>query len=110
MRYLSLYSAVVQKAGWQPGKGSTGKGFGVGISIANGTYVVEVAQVAVDKATGKVTGKHVDVALDCGLVINPAAVESQVEGAIVMQGTSSTLKEAINLRQGARDERLIRAI
>ena len=33
------------------------------------------------------TVKHVDVALDCGLVVNPAAVEAQVEGAIVMQGT-----------------------
>jgi len=99
-RLLAALNAVVQKAGWQPGKGSTGKGFGVGISIANGTYVAEVAQVAVDKATGKVTVKHVDVALDCGLVINPAAVESQVEGAIVMQGTSSTLKEAITFAKG----------
>ena len=53
-----------------------------------------------DKTTGKVTVKHVDVALDCGLVVNPAAVESQVEGAIVMQGTSSTLKEAITFAKG----------
>jgi nicotinate dehydrogenase subunit B len=99
-RLLAVLQAAVKKAGWQPGVGSTGKGFGVAASIAEGTYIAEVAQVAVDSATGKVTVKHVDVALDCGLVVNPAAVESQVEGAIVMQGTSSTLKEAITFAKG----------
>jgi nicotinate dehydrogenase subunit B len=54
----------------------------------------------VDQATGQVAVKHVDVALDCGLVVNPAAVEAQVEGAVVMQGTSSTLKEAITFANG----------
>ncbi len=99
-RLLAVLQAAVRKAGWQPGVGATGKGFGVAASIAEGTYIAEVAQVAVDTATGKVTVKHVDVALDCGLVVNPAAVESQVEGAIVMQGTSSTLKEAITFAKG----------
>ena len=55
---------------------------------------------SVDTTTGKVTVKHIDVALDCGLVVNPAAVESQVEGAVVMQGTSSTLKEAVTFGKG----------
>ncbi len=99
-RLLAVLQAAVKKAGWQPGVGTTGKGIGVATSFADGTYVAEVAQVSVDKATGKVTVKHVDVALDCGLVVNPAAVESQVEGSIVMQGTSSTLKEAITFGKG----------
>jgi nicotinate dehydrogenase subunit B len=99
-RLLAVLNAAVKQAGWQPGVGVTGKGIGVAASIADGTYVAEVAQVAVDKVTGKVTVKHVDVALDCGLVVNPAAVESQVEGAIVMQGTSSTLNEAITFAKG----------
>lgn len=99
-RLLAVLNAAVQKAGWQPGKGMTGKGVGVALGFTDGTYVAEVAQVAVDTATGKVTIKHVDVALDCGLVVNPAAVESQVEGSIVMQGTSSTLKEAITFAKG----------
>jgi isoquinoline 1-oxidoreductase beta subunit len=99
-RLLAALEAVVEKAGWQPGVGSTGQGIGVAISFVNDTYVAEVAQVKVDTVTGKVTVKHVDVALDCGLVVNPAAVEAQVEGAIVMQGTSSTLKEAITFANG----------
>ncbi len=99
-RLLAVMEAAVKKAGWQPGKGSTGKGFGIAVSFTNGTYVAEVAQVAVETTTGKVSVKHVDVALDCGLIVNPAAAESQVEGAIVMQGTSSTLKEAITFAKG----------
>jgi nicotinate dehydrogenase subunit B len=100
LRLLAVLEAAVDQAGWQPGVGSTGQGIGVAISFVNDTYVAEVAQVKVDQATGKVTAKHVDVALDCGLVVNPAAVEAQVEGAIVMQGTSSTLKEAITFANG----------
>jgi isoquinoline 1-oxidoreductase beta subunit len=99
-RLLAVLQAAVEKAGWQPGIGSTGQGFGVAISFVNETYVAEVAQVEVDTATGKVKVKHVDVALDCGLVVNPAAVEAQVEGAVVMQGTSSTLKEEITFANG----------
>lgn len=99
-RLLVVLQAAVKQAGWQPGVGPTGKGIGVAVSFADGTYVAEVAQVGVDKATGKVAVKHIDVALDCGLVVNPAAVESQVEGAIVMQGTSSTLKEAVTFAKG----------
>jgi isoquinoline 1-oxidoreductase len=99
-RLLAVLEAAVAQAGWQPGVGSTGQGVGVAVSFVNDTYVAEVAQVRVDEATGKVTVKHVDVALDCGLVVNPAAVEAQVEGAVVMQGTSSTLKEEITFANG----------
>jgi CO/xanthine dehydrogenase Mo-binding subunit len=99
-RLLAVLNAAVQKAGWQPGTGMTGRGIGVAVAFTMGSYVAEVAQVAVDTTTGQVTVKHIDVALDCGLVVNPAAVESQVEGAVVMQGTSSTLKEAITFAKG----------
>lgn len=99
-RLLAVLQAAVEQAGWQPGVGSTGQGIGVAISFANDSYIAEVAQVNVDQTTGQVTVKHVDAALDCGLVVNPAAVEAQVEGAIVMQGTSSTLKEAITFANG----------
>src|SRR5262249_4764277 len=52
-RLLAVLQAAVRKAGWQPGVGMTGKGFGVAASIAEGTYIAEVAQVAVDRTTGK---------------------------------------------------------
>ncbi|HLY64589.1 MAG TPA: molybdopterin cofactor-binding domain-containing protein, partial [Chloroflexota bacterium] len=99
-RLLAVMNAAVQKANWKPGVGSTGRGFGLGLSWTDGTYVAEVAQVAVDKASGKVSVKHVDTAIDCGLVINPEAVRCQVEGSVVMHGVSSTLKEQIMFSGG----------
>jgi len=99
-RLAAVMRAAVQKAGWKPGKGSTGKGFGIGLDFSDNTYVAEVAQVAVDKTTGKIQVKHVDCAIDCGLVVNPGAASAQVEGSIVMQGTSSTLNEQITFVGG----------
>ena len=101
--------AAVQKAGWQPGLGSTGKGFGVAVSFVDGTYVAEVAQVSVDTTTGKVPVKHIDVALDCGLVVNPAAVESQVEGPSSCRDEQHA-ERSDHLRQGQSDQRLIHTV
>ena len=99
-RLLAVMHAAVQKSGWKPGKGATGQGFGLGLDFSDNTYVAEVAQVAVDKSTGKVKVKRVTAAIDCGLVVNPAAAAYQAEGAIVMQGTSSTLNEQITFAKG----------
>ena len=44
--------------------------------------------------------QHVDAAIDCGLVVNPDGARCQIEGSIVMQGTSSTLKEEIRFAGG----------
>ena len=49
--------------------------------------------------TGEVRVRHVDVAIDCGLVVNPGAATHQVEGSVVL-GTSSTLREIIKFENG----------
>lgn len=92
-RLLAVMQAVVQKAGWQPGVGSTGQGFGLALDYTDETYVAELAQVSVDRGTGTIQVKHMDVAVDCGLVVNPGAARSQIEGSIIGLGLSSTLHE-----------------
>ena len=62
------------------------------------TYVAEVAEVAVG-ADGVVRVQRVVCAVDCGLVINPALAEAQVEGSIV-QGLSAALKSEITFADG----------
>jgi nicotinate dehydrogenase subunit B len=56
--------------------------------------VVVVAEVEVDKSTGKVLVKRVTVAHDCGLIINPDGVRNQIEGNVI-QGVSRTLLEEV---------------
>ncbi len=52
------------------------------------------------KHSGTIRAQHIDVAVDCGLVVNPAGARAQIEGGVVGQGVSSTLKEAIQFANG----------
>jgi len=53
-----------------------------------------VADVEVDKKTGKVSVKKFYVAHDCGQIINPDGLKNQIEGNVV-QTTSRTLLEEL---------------
>jgi CO/xanthine dehydrogenase Mo-binding subunit len=98
-RMKAVLDAAVKEAGWTPGVGSTGQGIGLALGFGDGTYVAEIAHVAVDKTTGEIQVKHVDVAVDCGLVVNPESVLHQVEGAVALS-LSPTLQEAITFNNG----------
>src|SRR5207253_4560815 len=58
------------------------------------TYVAIVAEVEIDRTTGKIWAKKFTVAHDCGLIINPDGLRHTIEGNIV-QGTSRTLWEEV---------------
>ena len=62
-------------------------------------YMAGVAEVEVDKATGKVTVTDYAAVVDCGTVINPALARVQAEGGIA-QGIGMALTEQVS-----RDER-----
>jgi len=71
---------------------------GQGVRSANPTdkairsFGVQCAEVAVDTATGEVTVLRVVSADDCGRIINPKMVESQVVGGVT-QGVGYALME-----------------
>ena len=56
--------------------------------------MAEIAEVQVDGSTGNVSVNQFWVAHDCGLIINPKAVQAQIESNII-QGTSRTIKEEV---------------
>jgi CO/xanthine dehydrogenase Mo-binding subunit len=56
--------------------------------------VATVADVEVDKPTGKITVKRMTVAHDCGLIVNPDGLRNQIEGNTI-QGVSLTLLEEV---------------
>ena len=58
------------------------------------TYVGVVADVEVERKTGKVRVKRLYVAHDCGQIINPDGLRNQVEGNMV-QTVSRTLIEEL---------------
>jgi nicotinate dehydrogenase subunit B len=97
-RGLAVIQTAARMAGWRPHQTPRGNGVGQGIAFLAdaraGTYVAEVAQVAVDRTSGQVRVEKVFVAHDCGLVINPDGLRNQIEGGVV-QATSWTLHEQL---------------
>jgi CO/xanthine dehydrogenase Mo-binding subunit len=62
------------------------------------TYVAMVADVEVNRKTGKILARKFYVTHDCGLVINPDGTRNQIEGCIV-QTLSRTLREELKFDQ-----------
>jgi nicotinate dehydrogenase subunit B len=100
-RDIAVIKAAAEKAGWQsrpsPRRDQTGakvSGRGIAYSQRNGTRVAIVAEVDIDRATGKIWARKFTVAHDCGQIINPDGLEKCIEGNIV-QGLSRTLWEEV---------------
>jgi CO/xanthine dehydrogenase Mo-binding subunit len=96
-RARAVIEAAAQKAGWRPnrkGDGSRGRGFAFAKYKNLAAYVAVVADVIVDRRTGRVRVERAVGAVDAGLIVNPVGVTNQIEGGII-QSTSWTLKEAV---------------
>lgn len=63
------------------------------------SYGAQVADVEVDTRTGEVTLCRVYAVHDVGRAVNPAGVEAQIEGGVVM-GAGMALTEEVRLRRG----------
>ena len=59
-----------------------------------GTIVAAVAEIEVEKKTGRIRAKKITVAHDCGLIINPEGLRYTIEGNVV-HGLSRTLFEEV---------------
>ena len=76
------------------GDGSKGRGIGFAKYKTLATYVAVIAEVEVDRASGRIRVPRVYAAADAGQIINPDGLANQIEGGIV-QSTSWTLKEEV---------------
>jgi nicotinate dehydrogenase subunit B len=90
---------AVKTFGYEPGISPTGRGIGVALGFDAGTYVAIIAQVEVDKSTGKVTPVRIVCAQDMGQVVNPHGATVQTEGGITM-GLGYALYEDVSFDWG----------
>jgi nicotinate dehydrogenase subunit B len=100
-RWLGVLNAVAQASKWQPrpsasalsnAKIVTGRGIGVGTHLAS--YGAAVAEIEVNKQSGRIVAKHMYGAIDAGLAVNPGNIENQISGQLV-QTVSRMLKEEV---------------
>jgi isoquinoline 1-oxidoreductase beta subunit len=96
-RYRQVLELAAQKAGWgRPLPAGVFRGIAVAQSF--GSYVAEVAEVSV-AADGTPTVHRVVAAVDCGMQVNPAIIERQIESAIAF-GLTAALYGRITLKDG----------
>lgn len=98
-RMRRVLEAAARQFGWKSGKAPSGRGFGVACGIYSNGYAANMAEVAVDKASGEVRVKRIVTAIDVGLQLNPEGLRQQCEGCVTM-GLGFCLSEAIQFRGG----------
>ncbi|HLH30526.1 MAG TPA: molybdopterin cofactor-binding domain-containing protein, partial [Terriglobia bacterium] len=100
-RWLGVLNAVAQAAQWTPriaasnlsnARVVTGRGIGIGTHLAS--YGAAVAEIEINKDTGRIVAKHLYGAIDAGLAVNPGNIENQISGQLV-QTASRMLKEEV---------------
>ena len=73
---------------------------GLAFADYHDSYSAAVAEVSVDRSTGKIKVHDYWIAIDGGLIIQPDNVEAQLESAIVY-GLSGALSEELTVKDGA---------
>ena len=76
-----MIKAVAEMSNYK--KKRPGRGMGIAFSDYHDTLTAGVAEVSVDKATGKIKVHNYWIAVDPGLVIQPENAQAQIESAIV---------------------------
>jgi nicotinate dehydrogenase subunit B len=98
-RMIRVLKAAAGKFGWKPAKAPSGRGYGMVCFDYLGTYVAAMAEIKVDKNSGKIQVVRIVHAQDMGPVINPEGARMQIEGGITM-GLGYCLSEEIHFKGG----------
>mgnify|MGYP006267956275 FL=1 len=103
-RAIAVIKAVMKASNWQTRSGintnnsqdASLRGRGISYVRYNNaiTYVATVAEVEVNRTTGKIRVIKLYVAHDCGQIVNPDGVINQIEGGAI-QTVSRTLMEEV---------------
>ena len=96
-RIRAVIEAAARRAGWRAGAaadGGRGRGFAFARYKNLAAYCAVVADVEVERGTGRVRVTRAVSAVDAGQIVNPDGVVNQIEGGII-QSTSWTLKESV---------------
>jgi isoquinoline 1-oxidoreductase beta subunit len=94
-RAKRVLEEVASRAGW--GKAEAGHHQGIAVMEGYGTYIAQVADISV--SAGKLKVHKITCVVDCGQMVNPKIVESQISSAMVY-GLSAALYGEITLEGG----------
>jgi nicotinate dehydrogenase subunit B len=99
-RWQGVLDGAAKAAGWTPRRAAsnlssasvvTGRGIGLGTHLQS--WGGAVADIEVNRQTGKVRILHLYGAIDAGLAVNPAIVEAQIVGQLVQTASRMLYEE-----------------
>ncbi len=98
-RSLALLNLAAEKIGWgtQPLPARVGRGIALGEPFGSRVCLIVEAEVT---PQGEIRLRRAVAALDCGIAINPTAVEAQVQGGVLF-GLSTAMYSGITIKDGA---------
>jgi nicotinate dehydrogenase subunit B len=104
-RWSAVLQAAATAAGWKPwvsgsnlSKENVVTGRGIANSHHGGAYAAVVADVQVNKKSGKILVTHLYAAQDSGFAVNPDLIYNQMIGNVI-QGTSRALSEEVTFNK-----------
>jgi CO/xanthine dehydrogenase Mo-binding subunit len=99
-RLRAVLEAAAEKFNWKERVKKKNPSVGVGLACGTekGSYVAACAEIGLED--GKIVVRHVCEAFECGAILNPTNLHSQVQGAIIM-GLGPALHEAMEFENGA---------
>ncbi|MBZ5621082.1 MAG: molybdopterin-dependent oxidoreductase [Acidobacteriia bacterium] len=100
-RLKNVLNAAAQRFGWveRRKKRRPGTGIGLACGTEKNSVVAACCEVEVDRTSGAPRLIEVVQAFECGAILNPANLRSQVEGCLMM-GVGPALREEILFQDG----------
>ncbi|HSV14341.1 MAG TPA: molybdopterin cofactor-binding domain-containing protein [Tepidisphaeraceae bacterium] len=100
-RLRAVLETAAEQFGWADRVKQKDENIGVGLACGTekGSYLAACVEAAVDRSKGTIAVRRVVQAFECGAIVNPSNLLSQVQGAIMM-GIGPALREAIRFENG----------
>ena len=100
-RLRAVLEAAAKRFNWRERIKEKKKDIGVGLACGTekGSYVAACAEVAIDRKESTISVRHVCEVFECGAILNPEGLVSQVQSAILM-GLGPALREEMRFEEG----------
>jgi isoquinoline 1-oxidoreductase len=100
-RIRTVLKVAAEHFDWASRRNKVTSDLGVGLACGTekNSVVAACAEVSIERGRGEIKVNHVCEAFECGPIINPANLTSQVQGCIMM-GLGPALREQVRFEEG----------
>jgi isoquinoline 1-oxidoreductase len=96
-RMIEVLKTCAEKFGWPTWKQASGRGIGIACGTEKGSYIANAVELEVKGSEVRLI--RIVTVFECGAILNPALLQQQVDGSVIM-GIGGALFEAIDFLDG----------